>query len=123
MLVGALWLALPVMAFLLWRLIRPLFALLSEGSNEPVFARLRSGFATRVWAPHAATTVIGITFFFMFLLVGAWDYTAVLAALARGMSSSLLPKILLLVALFSGAAWGGYTAARPAASVFPCNRC
>jgi toxin CptA len=62
--------------------------------------------------PHAATTVIGITFFFMFLLVGAWDYTAVLAALARGMSSSLLPKLLLLAALFSGAAYGGYTAGR-----------
>ena len=111
-LVVALWLALPFMAFLLWRLIRALLALLSEGSNEPVFARLCSGFATRVWAPHAATTVIGITFFFMFLLVGAWDYTGVLAALARGMSSSLLPKILLLVALFSGAALGGYTAGR-----------
>ena len=78
-LVVALWLALPFMAFLLWRLIRALLALVSEGSNEPVFARLRSGFATRVWEPHAATTVIGITFFFMFLLVGAWDYTAVLA--------------------------------------------
>ena len=111
-LAGTLWFALPFMAFLLWRLIRPLYALLSEGSNEPVFARLRCGFATRVWTPHAATTVIGVTFFFMFLLVGAWDYTAVLAALARGMSSGLLPKILLLVALFCGAAWGGYTAGR-----------
>jgi toxin CptA len=100
------------MAFLLWRLIRPLYALLSERSNEPVLARLCSVFAARVWTPHAATTVIGITFFFMFLLVGAWDYTGVLAALARGMSSGLLPKILLLVALFSGAALGGYTAGR-----------
>jgi len=111
-LAGTVWLALPFMAFLLWRLIRPLYALLSEGSDEPVLARLRSGFASRVWTPHTATTVIGVTFFFMFLLVGAWDYTAVLAALARGMSSSLLPKILLLVALFCGAAWGGYTAGR-----------
>ncbi len=108
----ALWLALPFVAFLLWRLVRPLLALLSAGSNEPVIARLRSGIARRVWAPHAATTVIGITFFFMFLLVGAWDYTGVLAALARGMSSSLVPKIMLLVALFSGAVLGGYTAGR-----------
>ena len=65
-----------------------------------------------MWTPHAATTVIGITFFFMFLLVGAWDYTAVLADLARGMSYSLVPKILLLVALFSGSILGGYTAGR-----------
>jgi toxin CptA len=106
------WLALPVMAFLLWRLVRPLFALLSEGSNETVFARLRSGFATRVWAPHAATTVIGVSVFLYVPAGRSWDYTAVLAALARGMSSSLLPKILLLVALFSGAALGGYTAGR-----------
>ena len=111
-LVGALWLALPFMAFLLWRLIRPLFALLSEGSNEPVFARLRRGFATRVWAPHAATTVIGITFVVMFVLVGAWDYTGALAELARGMSHSLAAKTLLLAALFLGAVLGGYTAGR-----------
>lgn len=108
----ALWLALPFVAFLLWRLVRPLFTLLSVGSNEPVIARLRSGLGARVWAPHAATTVIGITFFFMFLLVGAWDYTGVLADLARGMSLSLVPKILLLVALFSGAVLGGHTAGR-----------
>lgn len=106
------WLALPFIAFLLWRLVRPLLALFSAGSGEPVVTRLRSGFATRVWTPHAATTVIGITFFLMFLLVGAWDYTGVLAALARGMSSSLVPKILLLVALFAGAVLGGYTAGR-----------
>src|SRR6185436_16931862 len=91
-LAGTGWLALPFMAFLLWRLVRPLYALLAGESNEPVLARLRSGLATRVWRPHTATTVIGVTFFFMFLLVGAWDYTAVLAVLARGMSSSLLPR-------------------------------
>ena len=108
----AFWLALPFIAFLLWRVVRPLFALLSEESDETLLARLRSGFATRVWAPHAATTVIGITFFFMFLLVGAWDYTGVLAELARGMSHSLVPKILLLVALFPGAVLGGYSAGR-----------
>ena len=108
----ALWLALPFIAFLLWRLVRPLFALSSEASNEPLWARFRRGFATRVWAPHAATTVIGIAFFLMFVLVGAWDYTGVLADLARGMSHSLIAKILLLVALFLGAVLGGYTAGR-----------
>jgi len=111
-LIGASWLVLPFVVFLLWRLLGPLLALLSEESDDSFLVRFRSRFANRVWAPHAATTVIGITFFFMFLLVGAWDYTAVLAALAHGMSSSLLPKLLLLAALFSGAAYGGYTAGR-----------
>lgn len=111
-LAAALWLALPFIAFLLWRLVRPLFALSSDVSNEPLWERFHRGFATRVWAPHAATTVIGITFFLMFVLVGAWDYTGVLAELARGMSHSLVAKTLLLVALFLGAVLGGYTAGR-----------
>jgi len=108
----ALWFAIPFIAFLLWRLVRAWMALLSGSSDQPVLARLRGGFAQRVWGPHAATTVIGITFFFMFLLVGPWDYTGVLADLARGMSFSLVPKILLLIALFLGAVLGGYTAGR-----------
>lgn len=105
-------LALPFLAFLLWRLVRSLHVLLSVGPDKPGIARLRSGLAKRVWTPHAATTVIGITFFLLFLLVGAWDYTAVLADLARRMSYGLVPKILLLVALFSGAVLGGYTTGR-----------
>jgi toxin CptA len=111
-LAAALWFALPFIAFLLWRLVRPWFALSSDVSNEPLLARLGRRFAMRVWAPHAATTVIGITFFLMFVLVGAWDYTGVLADLARGMSHSLMAKALLLVALFLGAVLGGYTAGR-----------
>jgi toxin CptA len=111
-LAAALLLALPFVAFLLWRLVRPWVALSSEVSNEPLLARLGRGFAMRVWAPHAATTVIGITFFLMFVLVGAWDYTGVLAELSRGMSHSLVAKTLLLGALFLGAVLGGYTAGR-----------
>jgi toxin CptA len=65
-----------------------------------------------VWSPHAATTVIGITFFFMLLLVGAWAYTDVLAELARGMAGNLVARSLLLVALFAGAMLGGITAGR-----------
>jgi toxin CptA len=68
--------------------------------------------AVRVWSPHAATTVIGITFFFMLLAVGAWAYTDVLAELARGMAGNLVARTLLLGALFSGAMLGGYTAGR-----------
>jgi hypothetical protein len=109
---AAFWLAVPFVAFLLWRVVRPLHAWSSEASGEPLFTRLRAGFASRVWAPHSATTVIGITFFVMFVLVGAWDYTGVLAELARGMSHSLVAKLLLLWALFLGAVLGGYTAGR-----------
>ncbi|WP_298826672.1 YeeE/YedE thiosulfate transporter family protein [uncultured Piscinibacter sp.] len=66
----------------------------------------------RVWAPHAATTVIGITFLAMLLLVGAWAYTDALAALARGMTTSLPARLALAVALLAGAVWGGWTAGR-----------
>jgi toxin CptA len=70
----------------------------------------------RVWSPHAATTVIGITFLAMLLLVGAWAYTDALAGLARGMAASLPARLLLAVALLAGAAWGGWTAGRWRAS-------
>jgi hypothetical protein len=66
----------------------------------------------RVWSPHAATTVIGITFLVMLLLVGAWAYTDVLSELARGMAGNLLARALLLLALLAGAALGGWTAGR-----------
>jgi len=68
--------------------------------------------ALRVWSPHAATTVIGVTFLLMLLLVGAWAYTDVLAELARGMAGNLAARTLLLVALFAGAMLGGLTAGR-----------
>ena len=61
------------------------------------------------WSPHAATTVIGVTFFFMLLLVGAWAYTDALAELAHGMAMSVAAKLLLLAALLAGAALGGWT--------------
>ncbi|MFT3956473.1 MAG: YeeE/YedE thiosulfate transporter family protein [Piscinibacter sp.] len=66
----------------------------------------------RVWAPHAATTVIGISFLVMLLLVGAWAYTDALAALAHGMTASLPARLVLAAALLGGAVWGGWTAGR-----------
>jgi len=108
----ALWFAVPFFAFALWRLARPLIARRAESVGASFTERLRHALATRVWAPHSATTVIGITFLFMFVLVGAWDYTGVLAELANGMTHGLLSKVLLLVALFAGAALAGYTAGR-----------
>jgi len=111
-LAAAVWVAWPFVAFLSWRLLRPLLAVSKEASTEALPVRLRRGLATRVWTPHTATTVIGVTFLVMFLLVGAWDYTGALAELARGMSHSLVAKMLLLLALFLGAVLGGYTAGR-----------
>lgn len=94
------WLAPIFVVFVLWRLARPL-----AGGQA-------LGWRAQVWAPHAATIVIGITFLAALLLVGAWAYTDVLAELARGMAGSLGARALLLVALLLGAAIGGWTAGR-----------
>ncbi len=63
-----------------------------------------------LWSPHAATTVIGITFLITLLLVGAWAYTDALADLARGMAHSVSARALLLLCLWIGALIGGWTA-------------
>jgi len=77
---------------------------------DPAAARPR--FAARVWSPAAATAVIGVAFFFMMLLVGPWAYTDALADVAHGMPHDLLPRGLLMLALFGGAFAGGLTAGR-----------
>jgi toxin CptA len=68
--------------------------------------------AARVWAPHAATAVIGVTFLLSWLLAGAWAYTDLLAALARRMASHPVLPLALLAALLGGAVLGGWTAGR-----------
>ncbi len=65
-----------------------------------------------VWSPHVATGVIGLTFVIMFLTVGAWAYTQVLAEASRGMAQMIGSRLFLLVALFTGAVVGGWTAGR-----------
>jgi toxin CptA len=97
--------ALGFAAFALWRMLRPLSRIVAEG-------RLRKSIARHVWAPHAATCVIGIAFLVMLPLVGRWAYTDVLADLARGMASSLAGRALLLLALLGGAVWGGRSTGR-----------
>ena len=97
------WLALLFLAFVVVRIGRPLLAGARAG-------RLRASVASTVWSPHAATTVIGITFVVMLLLVGSWAYTDVLVELARGMAGSIGARCLLLLALLLGAALGGWTA-------------
>lgn len=97
--------AVAFVAFALWRLVRPWL-----GRGEPMSVRWHEALAARVWSPHAATTVIGITFVVMLLLVGGWAYTDALAELARGMSASVVARLLLAVSLLLGAALGGWTA-------------
>jgi toxin CptA len=104
------WVALVFAGFMLWRLARPLVA--KSGEDEARNAAVIYRFAARVWSPHAATSVIGVTFLLMFILVGAWAYTDVLAEVARGMAGNLVARSLLVFALFAGAMLGGYTAGR-----------
>jgi Sulphur transport len=122
---------------------RPVAGTLSEGSPlfhatalfagvfaVFVFWRLRPGLSAlrrpdrgnwlrqKIWAPHAATIVIGVSFVITLLLAGRWAYTDVLADLARAMGGKpvtlalpVLP-VLLLLALYAGALIGGRTAGR-----------
>jgi len=106
------WVAMLFGMLMVWRLARGLRAVPAGGEPGTFPRRLAGALAMRVWAPHAATTVIGITFFIMLLAVGAWAYTDVLAELARGMAGNLVARTLLLLALFAGAMLGGYTAGR-----------
>jgi len=99
------WLAMLFLVFVAWRVGRPLVAGARAG-------RLRATVASNVWSPHAATTVIGVTFLVMLLLVGSWAYTDVLVELAHGMAGSVGARCLLLLALLLGAVLGGWTAGR-----------
>jgi Sulphur transport len=106
------WVAAVFLAFVAWRLARPILGLRANATNLPLLHRVRDALGSRIWSPHAATTVIGIAFFFMLMLVGAWAYTDVLAELAQGMAASLTARCLLALALLVGAAWGGWSAGR-----------
>lgn len=64
----------------------------------------------RSWSPHQATLVIGLVFLLLFVNVGAWAYTDVLAELASGRFMHLGLRGWLLPALFAGALYGGWTA-------------
>jgi len=99
------WVAALFIAFVLWRIAHPWLR-----RDHDVSRRWHEALAARIWSPHAATTVIGVSFVVMLLLVGAWAYTDVLAELARGMSTSVAARSVLLVALLLGAVLGGWTA-------------
>lgn len=70
------------------------------------------------WSPGLATSVIGISFVCMFLLLGPWAYTDVLSDLSLHMSGNLLYRGVLLIALFLGAVIGGWAAGRLQAGKF-----
>lgn len=104
------WVALVFVVFAAWRLAaHPLAARRRAAASGT--AGLRD-IADAAWSPHAATTVIGITFVVMLLLVGAWSYTEALSDLARDMAGGLGRRMALLGALLLGAVLGGYTAGR-----------
>jgi len=105
---GPAWLAAVASAFAVVRVVRPLFV----ERTAPLPRHLLVLVTRRVWSPHAATCVIGVTFVVVLVLSGAWAYTDVLAELARGMASSLPARIGLLLALFTGAVIGGISAGR-----------
>lgn len=78
---------------------------------------------TVAWTPHVATTTIGLAFFAMLLLVGAWAYTDALAELAQGMAMGLTARLGLFACLLAGALLGGWhagrwTSARPPAGAW-----
>lgn len=108
------WVALVFAGWMAWRVARPLFTAPFRGIDEANdrCRQIVAGLAGRLWTPHAATTVIGVTFLIMFLLVGAWAYTDVLAELAQGMAANLAARVVLVLALLAGAMLGGYTAGR-----------
>jgi hypothetical protein len=103
------WLALAFVAFMAWRLATPWLRRREPSADVRPWHR---AIAAHAWSPHAATTIIAVTFVALLLLVGAWAYTDVLAELARGMAANIAARTLLLAALLLGAIVGGWTAGR-----------
>lgn len=99
--------AVTFVVFALWRVRPGLLVLRGPGRVN--------GLGQKIWAPHAATIVIGASFLVTLLLAGRWAYTDVLADLASAMGAmpvSLTLPILLLRALYIGALVGGLTVGR-----------
>ena len=109
LLTGPMWMGFMLVALLALRVMQPLFALPVGASLS---AHARSLLTRRLWSPHAATCVIGVTFVVILLLSGAWAYTDVLAEFAHGMAESFPARCGLFIALFVGAIIGGASAGR-----------
>lgn len=110
---AAVWVALMFVAFAVWRILRTLNVVRRAHASSAKLRRpnpLLWPPAGHVWSPHVATTVIGVTFIALLLLVGPWAYTDVLADAAHGMTGNLKARLALMVALLAGAVVGGLTA-------------
>lgn len=92
------WLIVPLSCFAAWRVL---------GIWR---AARRGALAAHVWHPHQATTVIGIAFSLLLILVGPWAYTSALLALAQGRHAGLVVKLALFAVLLVGAIIGGWNA-------------
>lgn len=64
----------------------------------------------KIWSPHLATMIIGLTFVVMMLTVGNWAYTQVLSDAAMRMFTGLPARLLLFIGLLAGAIAGGWPA-------------
>lgn len=98
-------LALGFGLFALWRI----FGLLRSRTSQKAFLQ---HLGDKVWKPHEATVVIGISFVLMFALVGPWAYTDLLARIAHGMVDGVGWRMFLFGGLLAGAIMGGWTARR-----------
>jgi uncharacterized membrane protein YedE/YeeE len=104
--------ALAAFAFVVfagWRLLR---ARSGWPRTDRTLAGLVRQVASKVWTPHAATVVIGITFVATWLLAGRWAYTELVYDLAHAMTANVGVRIALFAALLLGAGYGGWTAGR-----------
>lgn len=66
----------------------------------------------KIWDPHEATIIIGVTLVIMLVGVGDWTYLNVLTRLAHGMADDINWQLILFCALIGGAIIGGWTAGR-----------
>jgi toxin CptA len=91
------WLAPIFGAYALWRIVR-------IGQN----ARSGGSGLGRLWAPHEATILIGITFVITLVAVGAWGYMDLLIHIAHGMPDNFPWQGTMFLALLAGAILGGW---------------
>lgn len=93
--------ALLFVGYMLWRL-------------WSVYARpdVQTKIIHRVWMPHEATILIGITFIILLVTVGFWAYTDLLFDISQHKVRDIVWRSLLFIVLFIGAVLGGWTAGR-----------
>ncbi len=92
-----------------WRIVATVLSLRVRGNETKPWAQ---ALAQKIWSPHHATLVIGVTYVLMLWLMGPWAYTDVLVDLTHGMTNDIATRSLLMFALLGGAVLGGWTAGR-----------